>query len=145
MRVDYLDNLPYQEKFVQPVNTITGRFPEPVLKEACDPGVLSGYVCSTTITTIHYLASKTIGTTRSREEIKRLLSLVNVTGVNRSVLESALSSRIPDFEDAVIVSSGIQSGVEAITTRNIKDFKYSEIPVYTPEEILKILQVKSNE
>lgn len=113
-----------------------------ILLSKVESGKLKGYICATTVTTIHYLASKAIGPIESRKEIKRLLGLVDVSAVNRKVLESALDSRIMDFEDAVIVFSGIHSGVDTIVTRNLKDFKYCQIPVYSPDEFLKVLQVK---
>jgi predicted nucleic acid-binding protein len=104
-----------------------------------EEGTISGYVCSTSITTIYYIASKAVGAVRAKAEIKKLLNLFEVAPVNRAVLESALMANFGDFEDAVIYEAACHSGVEAIVTRNQKDFKKSKISVYSSAELVKIM------
>jgi predicted nucleic acid-binding protein len=104
-----------------------------------EDGTIIGCVCGTTITTVYYLASKTIGAPRAQEEIKKLLSLFEVAPVNRLVLESALAADFNDFEDAVIHEAASHAGAEAIVTRNQKDFNKPRIPVCSSEEMAKIL------
>lgn len=99
-----------------------------------------GYLCATTVTTIHYLALKVIGPSRSRREIEKLLSLFEVAPVNRVVLEGALGSKFKDFEDAVIHEAAHQIDANAIVTRNIRDFKRSAIPVCSPIELEKMIR-----
>lgn len=110
-----------------------------------EDGTIIGYLCGTTITTVYYLAAKTVGAPRAREEIKKLLSLFEVAPVNRPVLESALVADFSDFEDAVIHEAACHVGAEAIVTRNQKDFKKSRISVYSSEELAKILTAKSSD
>jgi len=55
-------------------------------------------------------------------------------------LESALTSKIEDYEDAVLDESGFRERVDGIVTRNTKDFKQSKLNIYNPEELLKILK-----
>lgn len=107
-----------------------------------ESGGISGYIGATTVTTIHYLASKAVGTRRARTLIDRLLNLVEVAPVSRAVLESALESRISDFEDAVLSEAARQVDAHAIVTRNRRDFRKSPLPVYTPVEMLKLLQLR---
>ena len=73
-------------------------------------------------------------------EIRKLLTFFEVAPVNRHVLESALVAGFEDFEDAVIHEAACHVGADAIVTRNQKDFKKSRIPVYSSEEMAKILQ-----
>lgn len=110
-----------------------------------EDGTIIGYLCGTTITTVHYLAAKAVGAPRAQEEIKKLLSLFEVAPVNRPVLESALVADFNDFEDAVIHEAACHVGADAIVTRNGKDFKKSRIPVYSSEEIVKILASQSSD
>lgn len=107
-----------------------------------EDGSIMGYVCGSTITTVYYLAAKTVGASRAQEEIRKLLSLFEVAPVNRPVLESALTADFSDFEDAVIHEAACHVGAEAIVTRNQKDFKKSVIPVYSSEEMVKLLAAK---
>lgn len=110
-----------------------------------EDGTIIGYLSGTTITTVFYLASKTVGAARAQEEIRKLLSLFEVAPVNRHVLESALDLDFIDFEDAVIHEAACHIGADAIVTRNQKDFKKSGISVYSSEEMAKILTSKSSE
>lgn len=107
-----------------------------------EDGSATGYLCGTTITTVYYLMAKAVGTPRAQEEIKKLLTLFEVAPVNRPVLQSALTVGFVDFEDAVIHEAACHAGAEAIVTRNQKDFKKSKIPVYSAEDMVKILSIR---
>ena len=109
-----------------------------------EDGTIIGYLCGTTITTVYYLASRTLGAARAQEEIRKLLSLFEVAPVNRLVLESALVVDFNDFEDAVIHEAACHVGADAIVTRNLKDFKKSRIPVYTSEELARVLTAQNS-
>lgn len=109
-----------------------------------ESGEISGYVCATTITTIHYLARKVIGADSAIEEINKLLKLFEVAPVNRAVLDSALSSDFQDFEDAVLHESATYREAQGIVTRDLAGFKGSKINVYSPEELLLLLESKSS-
>ena len=104
-----------------------------------EDGTIIGYLCGTTITTVYYLAAKTIGAARAQEEIKKMLGLFEVAPVNRQVIESALVADFSDFEDAVIHEAACHVGADVIVTRNQKDFRKSRISVYTSEEMARIL------
>lgn len=107
-----------------------------------EDGTIIGYLCGTTITTVCYLAAKSVGAQRAQEEIRKLLSLFEVAPVNRAVIESALALDFNDFEDAVIYEAACHVGADAIVTRNQKGFKKSGIPVYSSDEMAKILTFK---
>ena len=97
---------------------------------------IHGLLCATTITTIHYLASKAIGAQQAEKEISKLMALFEIAVVDSNVLEKAISSEVKDFEDAVITSAADCAEADAIITRNIKDFRKSEIMVYEPTEFM---------
>jgi predicted nucleic acid-binding protein len=106
-----------------------------------EDGTIVGYLCGTTITTIHYLATKVVGDVRAREEVGKLLSLFEVAPVSRTVLEAALKAGFGGFEDAVIHEAALHAGAEAIVTRNVRDFKNSRITVYDSAELTGILSL----
>ena len=108
-----------------------------------EQGSIVGYLCGTTVTTVHYLVGKAIGSARAADEVGKLLSLFEVAPVNRAILESALKSGFADFEDAVIHEAADHAGAEAIVTRNLKDFKKSRIAVYHSIELAGILKTRS--
>ena len=101
---------------------------------------INGFLCATTVTTIHYLLSKYLEKDKSIESIHSIMALFEIASVNRLVIENALVSKFIDFEDSVLHESARHAGAEYIITRNIKDFKRSKIPVFTPTEFLSMLE-----
>ncbi len=118
-------------------------FSEPVsqLLSFVERGEISGILCATTVTTIHYLATKILRKKDSQNKIKDLITLFEIASVNRSVIEDALISKFTDFEDAVVYQAANHAGAEAIVTRDPKGFKQCELPVYSPIELVRILQI----
>jgi predicted nucleic acid-binding protein len=108
-------------------------------------GELLGCLCATTVTTIHYLVYKALGIRQARKHVGSLLSLFEIAPVNRAVFEGALQSDFQDFEDAVIHEASIHAGVEALVTRDVNGFKRTTIPVYSPDELLSILELNPRE
>lgn len=107
---------------------------------AVETGRLSGLICATTVTTVHYLATKSVGDRRARTEISRLLELFNIAPVTRIVLEDALTIRgFADFEDAVVHEAARHSGATSIVTRNGKDFARAKLAVFDPLGLLEVL------
>lgn len=111
-----------------------------VLFASVERAELAGYLCATTITTVHYLATKAVGAKEARRAIGKLLSLFEVAPVNRIVLEMALGSRFADFEDAVLHEAARHVGAEGVVTRNADDFKHAQLQIYKPYELSKIIQ-----
>ena len=105
---------------------------------------IMGFVCATTITTIHYLATKALGSKSASLHIKSLLSLFVIAPVNRLVLENAATSKFKDFEDAVLHEAALHAGAKYIVTRNSIDFKKSKLPVFEPKEFINVLESLKN-
>jgi predicted nucleic acid-binding protein len=101
-------------------------------------GKFEAYICDITPLNIFYIARKEFGNDKTRLEISKLLQLVEVCIVNRQILQNALTSTITDYEDAVQNESAMAENLDAIVTRNTKDFTNSSIKVYTPSEFLQI-------
>ena len=97
---------------------------------------IEGFLCATTVTTVDYLLGRALTAMKARSALHRLLDIFEVAPVNRPVLEQALRSELSDFEDAVLEQSGRLVAVDAIVTRNIKDFRQSTVTVLDPVELL---------
>ena len=109
-----------------------------------EAGSVIGCLCGTTITTVFYLIAKALGPGRAKEEIAKLMALFEIAPVNRPVLEAAVASTFVDFEDAVLHEAACHFGVDAIVTRNRKDFRHARIPVHDPAELAAILSAAEN-
>ena len=101
---------------------------------------VNGFLCATTVTTIHYLLSKYLDKEKAIESINSIMALFEIASVNRLVIENALNSKFADFEDSVLHESARHAGAEYIITRNSKDFKKSTIPAYTATEFLSMVE-----
>jgi len=90
------------------------------------------------ISNIHYVLSRSIGSKTSRIKIKELLQAIKVLSFEGDIVDKALDSNFEDFEDAIQHLIAKRYNCEAIITRNIRDFKHSDIPVFKPEQYLNI-------
>jgi predicted nucleic acid-binding protein len=111
-----------------------------IFKE-CIKGNVKGFSCAHEITTLNYFLTKS---NKDRVKIKKTISGImrhfKVIAINEEILTKALSSKIDDFEDAVIEISSEENDAEYILTRNIKDFKKSIVRPITPDELLVIMK-----
>jgi len=93
-----------------------------------------------TVTTIFYLVAKARGKEFAKSCVSDLLSVFRIAPVKESTLRLALESKITDFEDAVQFAAAKEVAAEFIITRNIGDYKKSEIPATTPDLFLATLK-----
>ena len=106
----------------------------------CENKIIEGYVTPVIISNIYYLLRRTAKHEKVIEKLKLLLTILNVLKMDKSTIEKALNSDFKDFEDALQNFSAVNFGeIEAIITRNIKDYKRSEIGVLTPESFVNLI------
>lgn len=96
---------------------------------------VSLFVSPMTYATASYLLRKH-GKSGVKTLLQNLRSLTNVTAAEESNVDQALTSPFDDFEDALQYFSAMNSSVDAIITRNRKDFVTSTIPVMTASEFI---------
>jgi len=104
----------------------------------CEENKLSGFTTPVIISNVYYLLRKTAKHDIIVEKIKQLLSIIDIIKMDRNVVINALNSEFKNFEDALQNFSAIENEeIKVILTRNIKDFKKSELAILTPETYLK--------
>lgn len=108
---------------------------------AAEVGNLEGCLCATTITTIHYLAAKTLGAKAAMKEVGLLLQIFRIAPVNETVLKAALHRPARDFEDLVILETARAIGADGIVTRNPADFPKVGLPIYVPADVVAMLNL----
>ncbi len=87
-----------------------------------------------------YILKKVTSTKRALGLLSEIEEFVGIQETNRLIIKKALKSNFNDFEDAIQYFSAVEIGnIDLITTRDLKDFKKSEIPVLSPESTIKIL------
>lgn len=94
------------------------------------------FTSSHTIATTYYLLKKYVEEKALRQILLGLFDYVTIIPVNAEVLLKGLRSNQKDFEDSIqIYCATSVEKMDCIVTRNIKDFKGSEIPVLAPDEL----------
>lgn len=106
---------------------------------------IQGYLCATTITNIYYIARPRVGKAVALNRIRELLNIFEIALVNRSVLSMAVDGSFSDFEDGVLYESARRVGAEFIVTRNASDFEKAEIPVYSPDDLNALIDLRDAE
>ena len=96
---------------------------------------------SLSINNIDYVVSKIESKKKARQIIIKLLSLVEVLPVGKSTIEKSAMSEFKDFEDAIQNFCAEEEGLNHIITRNLKDFKKSNLSILTPKEFLTSLTI----
>lgn len=105
----------------------------------CEKKEISGYVTPVIVSNVYYLLRQTATHEKVIENLRSLMSFIDVLIVDKSAILQALNSEFKDFEDALQNYSAEQSKeIDVIITRNIKDFKRSNLAVMTPDNYLKL-------
>lgn len=99
----------------------------------------AAYIAPITPINVFYIVRKIKGAAVAREAVDILVTTLHVCTLDQQVLRSALSVPMADYEDAVQVAAATSHQLDAIVTRNIKDYANAPIPVFSPPDFLKHL------
>lgn len=98
---------------------------------------LSAYVAAITPINLFYIARKLKDEVAARKAVVELLAALNVCALDQGSLRAALSLPFRDYEDAVQHAAASAAGLDAIITRNPKDFSAATLPIFTPNEFIQ--------
>lgn len=108
--------------------------------DAAGRGEIKLSICALSFSNIYYILRKSIGKEQSIYYLSQISEYVSITSVDNNIIFQALSSKFSDFEDSIQYFSALSCGdIDAIVTRNTKDFTHSKIPIKTPQEICGII------
>lgn len=109
----------------------------------CADKKVQGYMAAHTIPNMFYILRKDMSKEARREVLLYLCDILTVEGIDSAKIVSALKDEsFSDFEDSLQSSCAGSIRADYIITRNMKDFKNSEIPAILPEDFLSLLQGK---
>ncbi|MHB1193838.1 MAG: PIN domain-containing protein [Longimicrobiales bacterium] len=120
------DRLPFAEDSGKALGLAETRFVE-------------GIVAAHTMTTLHYLLERDLGTARTRKVLADLLRVVGVASVDDARIRHALALGWRDFEDALQSVCAEQENCDYLVTRDKVGFKKATTRVVTPGELLALL------
>jgi len=101
-------------------------------------------ISTLSIANTHYLLNDVMKMKNARVILRKFKVLVNSYPLNDKIVELALNdNNFKDFEDGIQYYTALESNCKAILTRNVKDFKNSNLPVLRPKEYLTKIKADS--
>lgn len=108
----------------------------------CENSKIQGFVTSIMLSNIYYLLRKNAKHEKVIENLKMLLNIVDVITTNKDAVLDALHSEFKDFEDALQnFSAQNHDEIKVIITRNIKDYKTSNLAIMEPETYISLVKI----
>lgn len=113
--------------------------PSSEIFELREQGKVKLYLSAISINNIYYIVRKFIGHKKTLEVIELLIEMTEIIGTTKKEIIQALQNNFSDYEDSVQYSTALAiNNIDAIITRNVKDYRYSAIAVMTPLNFLKM-------
>jgi predicted nucleic acid-binding protein len=106
-----------------------------VLWLAHEQGRIEAFVSPITPVNVFYILRKQLGAVQARQIVGRLLATLSICPLDQTVLASAHALPMADFEDAVQAAAAAAARLDALITRNTRDYAAS-LAILTPAEAL---------
>ena len=101
---------------------------------------MQGFLTAKPFTDIYYLTHrKTHDKVETHKIISALLVVFDLLDTTAFDCRKVLHTEVGDYEDAVMMETASRSGMDCIVTRNVRDYKHSPVPIYTPSTFLELL------
>jgi predicted nucleic acid-binding protein len=97
---------------------------------------IQGYVSASTFSDIYYIIRRDKGRDWTLDFLRQLATFCQVATVDNSVISIALTCNFKDFEDAIQYSSAVINLIDAIVTRNPRDFPVNIPRIVTPNQLI---------
>ena len=100
---------------------------------------IQGYVSASTFSDLYYIIRRDKGRDWTLEFLRQLATFCQVATVDNSVISIALTCNFKDFEDAIQYSTAVINLIDAIVTRNPRDFPVTTPRIVTPNQLIEEL------
>jgi predicted nucleic acid-binding protein len=104
--------------------------------QAHDDGLIAGHLAASSMTDLFYIGRRLVGSDTAWAAIDACLATFQFCPVDDQTLRSARELPARDFEDNVLIACASHAGLDAIVTRDARDFRDAPIPVLTPAQLL---------
>jgi predicted nucleic acid-binding protein len=107
-------------------------------------GQIEGCTSPLVLSNLFYILTKEISAEGAIQALRKLRVLLRVLPVDEQMIDLALASSFKDFEDAIQYYAAISANLDALVTRNKKDYRSARIPVLTAAECVGLYHSKRN-
>lgn len=106
---------------------------------SCVDGRAKGCIAAHSISNMFYILRKDFSISERREVLINLCSIFDVEGIDKvKLLEGLQNDEFSDFEDCLQMECAKAYRAEYIVTRNIDDYKVSEVKAILPKDYLEL-------
>jgi len=108
----------------------------------CASGECTGYIAFHTLSTLWYVLRKW-GDKERRQSLKAVCEIFSVASATKNEIMKAIDNEsFADFEDCLQDKCAKEVKADYIITCNVEDFRESEVPAITPEQLLRMQRLK---
>lgn len=106
---------------------------------SCVEGKAEGCIAAHSISNMFYILRKDYSIEERRTVLSNVCSIFDVEGIDKAKLLVGLQNEnFSDFEDCLQVECAKAFGAEYIVTRNVADYKSSEVKAILPKDYLEL-------
>lgn len=102
-----------------------------------EEGKIQGYASASTFSDLYYIIRRDKGRDWTLDFLRQLATFCQVAAVDDSIISMALACNFKDFEDAIQYSTAVINRVDAIVTRNPRDFPVTTPRIVTPNQLIQ--------
>lgn len=100
---------------------------------------IEGYISASSFGDLYYIIRREKGRDLTLEFLRHIVTFCQVATVDSTVINMSFSSNFKDFEDAIQYSTAVNNNLDAIITRNPRDFPVTTPQILTPEQLIQEL------
>ena len=99
---------------------------------------VEGYISPLILSNVFYLLRKSSSTQEAVAALRKLRLILRVLPMDERTVDLALASSFTDLEDALQYYAAVDQNLDALITRNKKDYRSPELPILTAEEFITL-------
>ncbi len=93
---------------------------------------------SIVVANLHFIIRKMHDVKFANSSVSFVSKHFKIIDASNEDIESSIQSKFSDFEDGVQYFLALRSKkIDALITRNVKDYKHAQLPVFTPKQWCK--------
>lgn len=100
---------------------------------------IEAYISASSFGDLYYIIRKEKGRNLALEFLRHIVTLCQIANVDSASINMALTSNFKDFEDAIQYSTAVNNNLDAIITRNPRDYPVTTPRIITPEQLIQEL------
>jgi len=110
----------------------------------CETRACEGLVSAISFNNVFYIVRRARNADVAHRALILMRNVFSSVAPDQQILNQAIDSDIPDFEDAIQFFSAQRAGADYLLTRNAPDFPKTLLPIMAPDEFLVLMDVAND-